>query len=75
MLTKKGLDNTYALDDYFHHPTANSIMIHVAGTNGKGSCSYTLAAILQAAGYKTGLILLLTQWISVNVIRVNGNLW
>ena len=29
--------------------------IHVAGTNGKGSCSHTLAAILQSAGYKVGL--------------------
>lgn len=29
--------------------------IHVAGTNGKGSCSHMLASILQEAGYKTGL--------------------
>ena len=52
---KEGLDNTYALDDYFHHPHRKFHTIHVAGTNGKGSCSHTLAAILQAAGYKTGL--------------------
>ena len=32
-----------------------SLAIHVAGTNGKGSCSHTLAAILQSAGYKVGL--------------------
>ena len=50
---KEGLDNTYALDDYFHHPHRKFHTIHVAGTNGKGSCSHTLAAILQAAGYKT----------------------
>src|SRR5690606_13436831 len=29
--------------------------IHVAGTNGKGSTSHALAAILQKAGYRTGL--------------------
>ena len=29
--------------------------VHVAGTNGKGSCSHTLAAILQEAGYRVGL--------------------
>lgn len=52
---KEGLDNTYALDNYFDHPHRRFRTIHVAGTNGKGSCSHTLAAILQAAGYKTGL--------------------
>jgi dihydrofolate synthase/folylpolyglutamate synthase len=29
--------------------------IHVAGTNGKGSVSHMLAAVLQKAGYRTGL--------------------
>lgn len=52
---KEGLDNTYALDNYFDHPHRRFRTIHVAGTNGKGSCSHTLAAILQSAGYKTGL--------------------
>lgn len=52
---KEGLDNTYALDEYFNHPHRKYKTIHVAGTNGKGSCSHTLAAILQEAGYKTGL--------------------
>lgn len=52
---KEGLENTYALDDYFGHPHTRFHTIHVAGTNGKGSCSHTLAAILQAAGYRTGL--------------------
>jgi dihydrofolate synthase/folylpolyglutamate synthase len=52
---KEGLDNTYALDDHFHHPHRCFRSIHVAGTNGKGSCSHTLAAILQSAGYKVGL--------------------
>ena len=52
---KAGLENTYRLDEYFNHPHRQFRTIHVAGTNGKGSCSHTLAAILQAAGYKTGL--------------------
>ncbi len=52
---KEGLENTYLLDEHFGHPHRKFRTIHVAGTNGKGSCSHTLAAILQAAGYKTGL--------------------
>lgn len=52
---KEGLDNTYALDEHFGHPHQSYKTIHVAGTNGKGSCSHTLAAILQMAGYRVGL--------------------
>ena len=52
---KEGLSNTKALDDYFGHPHRLFQSIHVAGTNGKGSVSHTIAAILQSAGYKTGL--------------------
>lgn len=43
------------LDEHFGHPHRRFRTIHVAGTNGKGSTSHTLAAILQAAGYKVGL--------------------
>ncbi len=52
---KADLNNTLALDDYFGHPHSTFRTIHVAGTNGKGSVSHSLAAILQSAGYKTGL--------------------
>ncbi len=52
---KEGLTNTHLLDEYFGHPHHKFRTIHVAGTNGKGSCSHTIAAVLQAAGYKTGL--------------------
>ena len=52
---KEGLENTLALDEHFNHPHRSFRCIHVAGTNGKGSCSHTLAAILQEAGYKVGL--------------------
>lgn len=52
---KEGLYNTRALDDHFGHPHTKYKTIHVAGTNGKGSTSHTLAALLQAAGYRVGL--------------------
>lgn len=52
---KSNLDNTLALDEHFGHPHKLFRTIHVAGTNGKGSVSHSLAAILQKAGYKTGL--------------------
>ena len=52
---KEGLSNTYALDEHFGHPHRKFRTLHVAGTNGKGSCSHTLVATLQAAGYKVGL--------------------
>lgn len=52
---KPGLDNTLALDSLFNHPHRHFRAIHIAGTNGKGSTSHNLAAILQAQGYKTGL--------------------
>ena len=52
---KEGLSNTLALDEHLGHPHKNFKTIHVAGTNGKGSCSHTLAAILQSMGMKVGL--------------------
>lgn len=52
---KEGLSNTKALDEHFGHPHRSYKTIHIAGTNGKGSCSHTIAAILQSAGYKVGL--------------------
>lgn len=52
---KEGLSNTEALDAHHGHPHTKYLTIHVAGTNGKGSTSHTLAAILQSAGYKVGL--------------------
>jgi len=52
---KKDLSNTIALCQQLGNPERKFKSIHVAGTNGKGSTSHTLAAILQSAGYKTGL--------------------
>ena len=52
---KEGLSNTLALDEHFGHPHKRFSTIHVGGTNGKGSVSHTLAAVLQKCGYKVGL--------------------
>ena len=52
---KEGLSTTLALDEHFNHPHRSYKIIHVGGTNGKGSTSHTLAAILQLAGYRVGL--------------------
>ena len=43
------------LDKHYGHPHRAYKTIHVAGTNGKGSCSHSLASILQEAGYRVGL--------------------
>jgi dihydrofolate synthase / folylpolyglutamate synthase len=52
---KEDLHNTIALCDSIGNPQNNFKTIHIAGTNGKGSTSHMIAAILQSAGYKTGL--------------------
>ncbi|TGE04702.1 bifunctional folylpolyglutamate synthase/dihydrofolate synthase [Hymenobacter fodinae] len=52
---KPGLGNTEALAELTGHPERTFRSVHVAGTNGKGSSSNLIAAVLQAAGYKVGL--------------------
>ena len=52
---KKDLNNTIALCSHLGNPEHKFKSVHVAGTNGKGSTSHSLAAVLQSAGYKTGL--------------------
>ena len=52
---KEGLSNTLALDEHLGHPHRSFASIHVGGTNGKGSVSHTIAAILQECGYLVGL--------------------
>ena len=52
---KPGLETTHKLDEHFGHPHQQFKTIHIAGTNGKGSCSHTIAAVLQCAGYRVGL--------------------
>lgn len=52
---KPGLDTSLRLDEFFGHPHRRFRSIHVAGTNGKGSTSHLIAAILQSQGYRVGL--------------------
>lgn len=52
---KKDLTNSIALSNHLDNPENKFKSIHVAGTNGKGSCSHILASVLQEAGYKVGL--------------------
>lgn len=52
---KPGLDNIRKLCDLFGNPQNQLKMIHIGGTNGKGSTSNMLASVLQEAGHKTGL--------------------
>lgn len=52
---KPGLCTTLALAAEYGNPHKSFPTIHIAGTNGKGSTAHTIAAVLQAAGYKVGL--------------------
>lgn len=52
---KADIDNTVQFCSHLGNPEKKFKSIHVGGTNGKGSTSHMLAAILQKAGYKTGL--------------------
>ena len=52
---KPGLERIAAFCRHLGNPQRNYFTIHVAGTNGKGSVSHIIAAVLQQAGYRTGL--------------------
>lgn len=52
---KPGLENITKLCDFFGNPQEKLKMIHIGGTNGKGSTSNMLASVLQEQGYKVGL--------------------
>ena len=71
---KEGLENTHILDEHFGHPHTQFRTIHVAGTNGKGSCSHTIASVLQEAGYKVGLFTSPHLTDFRERIRVNGTM-
>lgn len=71
---KKDLTNTIALCKALGEPQTKFKTIHIAGTNGKGSCSHMLASILQEAGYKTGLYTSPHLKDFRERIRINGNM-
>ena len=52
---KYGIDRMLLLSDLIGHPERDYPIIHVAGTNGKGSTCAMLEAIYRRSGYKTGL--------------------
>ncbi|MEM6734760.1 MAG: folylpolyglutamate synthase/dihydrofolate synthase family protein [Bacteroidota bacterium] len=52
---KKDLTNTLALLEELENPHRKFKSVHIAGTNGKGTCAHGIAAILQSAGYNVGL--------------------
>ncbi len=69
---KADLTNTIALCEELGNPQHQFKSIHIAGTNGKGSSSHMLAAILQTAGYKTGLYTSPHLKEFTERIRING---
>lgn len=69
---KENLTNTIKLCDYFDNPQNNFKSIHVAGTNGKGSTSHMVAAVLQESGYKVGLYTSPHLKSFTERIRING---
>jgi dihydrofolate synthase / folylpolyglutamate synthase len=69
---KADLSNTLALCEHLDNPHQKFKSIHIAGTNGKGSSSHYLAAILQSAGYRTGLYTSPHLKSFTERIRING---
>lgn len=69
---KADLTNTVRLCDALGNPQEKFKTVHIAGTNGKGSSSHMLAAVLQSAGYKTGLYTSPHLKNFTERIRVNG---
>jgi len=52
---KADLNTTIEILNHLDNPQHNFKSIHIAGTNGKGSVSHSLASVFQEAGYKTAL--------------------
>lgn len=70
---KPGLERIEVMDGMLGHPHRRYKTIHVAGTNGKGSVSHTLAAILQAQGLRVGLFTSPHLLDFSERIRINGD--
>ena len=70
---KPGLENITKLCDFFGNPQEKLKMIHIGGTNGKGSTSNMLASVLQEQGYKVGLYNSPHLIDFTERIKINGN--
>src|SRR5574341_2638011 len=73
---KLALSNTYALMEIMGNPHRAFRAVHVAGTNGKGSTSAFIAAMLRAAGYRVGLytsphLISFTERIRINSVPIS----
>ncbi|MGI5870065.1 MAG: bifunctional folylpolyglutamate synthase/dihydrofolate synthase [Kiritimatiellia bacterium] len=62
---KPGLETTLALLERLDHPERGLAVVHIAGTNGKGSVAALIASVLTAAGFKSGL------YTSPHLVRLN----
>ena len=71
---KPGFGNITELEKELGEPHRRFRSVHVAGTNGKGSVSHMTAAVLQAAGYRTGLFTSPHLKDFRERIRVNGEM-
>lgn len=69
---KKDIGNIRKLCNHLGNPETKFKSIHVAGTNGKGSTSHMMSAILQTAGYKTGLYTSPHLFDFTERIKING---
>lgn len=71
---KFGLRGSLALNAEFGNPYRSFPSIHIAGSNGKGSTAAMVAAILQSAGYRTGLYTSPHLIDFCERIRINGKM-
>ncbi len=74
---KYNLDQIKKVSDYIGNPSSFYKIIHVAGTNGKGSTANMIAKILETAGYKVGLftsphVLRWRERISINSKQISN---
>ena len=70
---KPGLENITKLCNFFGNPQEKLKMIHIGGTNGKGSTSNMLASVLQEQGYNVGLYNSPHLIDFTERIKINGN--
>lgn len=71
---KLGLENISRFLEELGNPQRRYLTVHIAGTNGKGSCANMLAAIFLRAGYRTGLFTSPHLVDFRERIKVDGNL-
>ncbi|GLE01630.1 hypothetical protein PINS_up010464 [Pythium insidiosum] len=71
---KLGIENMKQLNEAFGDPTSQYPIVHVAGTNGKGSVSLKVAKALERSGYRTGLFVSPHVSCFRERIQINGEL-